>query len=361
MRMTVHPAIAVTLPVVLLLLSSPACPADLYWSNAVGIQGELLRSDEPDPPAYILEVSTSGGAEVRRLLNSGQEIRRTEIVRDGTTATERTYEESHYSEGALTERWEFGYHRDLLTTREVFGPTDALIYRETYSYWRDGTLRSIVKEEQSEVRTGYRYRDGRLEEEWISRPGEAERFEFDSAGRLAIRERFADEDLIEQEVRLYWASDSGSLLKEVIVSAGDEITRRGYDDRGRLTSERVEESGLLVRELVRTFGDDFLIGEEEVDGEGRRRWEYEYTTDGERERETYFEDDDLVEISHLILGPEQSPADRMVELFNRGKAVLRVYYEGQLRVMEEVIRDSEVIRTREFSRSAAADAEDGGQ
>lgn len=367
MRVTVNRTLVVSTALVIFFVAIPTHSAELYRSNAVGIQGELISPDDPEQPEYLLEVSSIDGTEIRRLLNAGQEVRRVEVIRDGTTTTEEVFRddllesrtvlrddgallsETHYSGGTLTERWEYHYEGSLLTGRDVYGPTDLLVYRELYSYWRDGTLRSMVKEDESETRTEYRYRDGRLEEEWVSRPGEAERFEFDVAGRLVIRELYAGDELTEQEVRLYWGTDGGSLLKLVVMSAGEKIVRRGFDERGRMISERVEESGNLVSELTRTFDEEFLVLEVETDNEGRRRWEYEYSEEGDQEQVAYLEDGKLVEVSHLLLGPAEAPADRMVELFNRGEPVLRIYYEGRLRLREEVIRSGEVIRTREFA------------
>ena len=371
MRVTV--SLTLSTVFVMLFMASGLQAADLYRSNSVGIRGERLEGDAAPEGEYVLEVSFVDGTEVRRLLSDAQEIQRVEVTRDGLTTTEAVYRdgllesrtvarddgvllhETRYSGGVLTERWEFHYQGAMLTSREAFSPADELLYRESYSYWRDWTLRSIVKENRSEVRTEYRYKDGRLEEEWVSRPGEAERYEFDTAGRLVIRELHAGDELTEQEVRLYWGSDSGSLLKQVVVSAGEEITRRGYDERGRLTSERVEESGRFIRELTRAFGEDLLVLETETDNSGERRWQYRYTDDGVRESVTLSENGELVEVSHLVLDPVDAPADRMTELFNRGEPVLRVYYDGQLRLREEVIRDGAVIRTREF-----AQAPDGG-
>jgi len=390
MRVTVKATLIVSMVLTVFFVALPIHSAELYRSNAVGIQGQRIDPDDanqhdPDQPDYVLEVSFVDGTEIRRLLNAGMEIQRMEVVREGTTTTEETFQdgalesrtvrrddgallhETRYSGGAITERWEYHYEESLLTSRDVFGPADELLYRESYSYWRDGTLRSMVKEEQSEIRTEYRYRDGRLEEEWVSRPGESERFEFDTAGRLVIRELFAGDELTEQEVRLYWGADSGSLLKQVVVSSGEKIIRRGYDERGRLTSERVEESGNLVSELTRFFGEEFLVLEVETDSQGERRWEYQYTEEGERERVAYQENGQLVEVRHLVLGPgdvpDDLPADRMTELFNRGVPVLRIYYEGRQRLREEVIRNGVVIRTREFApiTGESSSTEDGGE
>ena len=140
------------------------------------------------------------------------------------------------------------------------------------------------------------------------------------------------------------------------MSSGEVIVRRGYDERGRLTSERVEESGNLVSELIRTFGEEFLVLEVETGGDGERRWEYQYTEEGERERVAYREDGQLVEVRYLVLDPDDVPedvqADRMTELFNRGEPILRIYYQGRQRLREEVIRNGVVIRTREFTPTA---------
>mgnify|MGYP000508896384 CR=1 FL=1 len=187
-----------------------------YRSNPVAVQGPAIDPGDAEQPRYILEVSSSGGVETRLLRRDGVEVQRTEVTRDGQLATSRVYEdgrlqsetvrsdrglvltESLYSNNELTERSEFTYVADRLVFRSVSGSGEVVLFTERYSYWGDGTLRSIVKQESTAVRTEYRYRNGRLEEEWVSRPGEAERFEFDSAGRLVIRELFSDGELAEQ-------------------------------------------------------------------------------------------------------------------------------------------------------------------
>lgn len=361
---------AMFLAVCALVAAVPAGAADLYRSNAVGIQGERLDPADPERPEYVLEVSFTAGTEVRSLQRDGQEVRRTEVTRDGATSTSRVYEddvlerqtvarsdgepveETFYSDGSVSELWQYHYDGPALVRRDAYGPDGELIYHETYAYWRDGSLRSTVREQGSDSRTEYRYRHGRLEEEWVSRPGESERFEFDTAGRLAVRERFAGDELQEQEVRIYTGPQSDALLQHVIVSAGDDVTRRDYDDHGRLVTETVEQSSVVTRKLTRVFRDDLLVSETETEGGGVKRWDYAYDENGERTQTSYREDGELVEVETIVLGPDAAPADRMTELYHRGEPVLRVYYDGQLRLREEVIRDGEVVRVREFSSAS---------
>jgi len=346
----------------LLVACTAGASAELYRSNAVGIRGERLVPGE-ESPEYVLDVTSSGNTEIRELLKDGEPIQRTEITRDGSSVTERVFEgeqiqretvrksdgtiqqETLYADGEITERSDYGYSNNRLATRTVTDSSGNLRFVEQYSYWRDGTLRSIVKEDASETRTEYRYKDGRLEEEWVSRSERAERFEFDPAGRLVIRELFENDDLLEQEVRIYWGSDSASLLKQVVVGAGDDITKRDYDERGRLVRETVEQSGTIVRVLDRTFEGDLLVAETEKDSDGTRSWKYDY--DGEdRIRTSYYEDDQIIEITSYRLDESDLPATRMTELYNRGEPVLRIYYEGENRIREDVIRDGVVIRSR---------------
>lgn len=365
------------------LVADQAWTVELYRSNAVGIRGERLNEDSEDQPEFVLEVSYESGMEIRRLLEEGIEIHREEISRDGSGVTERVYEdgelvretvrdsegrllsEIQYTEGAVSERSVYEYEDGFLASRSVYSADDSFRYREAYSYWRDGSLRSIVKEEEGEARTEYRYRNGRLEEEWISRPGESERFEFDAAGRLVMRELFSGGTLIEQEVRIYRGLDSGSLLKQVIVSSGDTVTTRDYDERGRLVGETLEDDGVVVRRLERTFSEDLLVSETEVDSEGRRSWQYEYSDHGERVSTSYREDGELVEIEYSRVPGDNVPgdsvpADRVTELYNRGELVLRIYYEGRTRLREEVIRDGEVVQVRDFLPETGEDARDAG-
>lgn len=337
--------------------------ADLYRSNAVGIRGARLAANETDAE-YVLDVSTSGNTETRDLIHNGELIRRTEIVRDGTSSTERVTEneqlvretvrradgqvirEDLYSAGDLIESSSYEYEDDRLASRTVTDAGGGVQFTERYSYWRDRTLRSIVKTDESKTRTEYRYRDGRLEEEWVSSPGRSERFEFDPAGRLVIRELFIEDDLAEQEVRVYWAEGSAALLKQVVISAGDDVTRRSYDDRGRLVHERVERLDATIRELDRVFDGDLLVSEAETDGDGSRSWTYEYDEESVRSTTTYREAGQVIEVTYFALDETDSPANKMTELYNRGVPVLRIYYEDETRLREDVIRDGEVIRSR---------------
>lgn len=355
-------------PTLFLAVLTPVL-ADWYVSNAVGIRGEQIDASRIEEHEYVLSVERRDGVETRLLLHDGEEVQRVEVVRQGTTTVERTYRdgvlegevvlrddgqpisEQLYADGALTEERTYTYENDRLLRRSVRDPSGELLYTETYSYWRDGTLRSLVKEEQSSVRTEYRYKEGRLEEEWISRPGSSQRFRFDPAGRLVIRERFADGELVEQEVRRYWGASADSLIREVVISEGENEIRRGYDERGRLVSERVEEGGTVVRELTREFQEDLLVAEVEENRGGTLRWDYRYGEDDELERVEFREDGLLVEVEYRTLNEEDAPAERMVELYRRGEPILRVYYRGQERIWEDVIQDGEVIRRREFSRS----------
>ena len=349
-----------------LISATPIAAAEWFVSNAVGIAGEPISAGEASGHDYVLQVERRDGVEVRTLLRNGGEVQRVEVTRQGSTSVERTYRDGDleseivvrddgrplteriHADGALTEEREYQYESDQLVSRLVRDEADQLLYRETYFYWRDGTLRSIVKDEASAVRTEYRYTDGRLREEWISRPGGSERFRFDAAGRLVTRERFVNGELVEQEVRQYWGATSEAVIRDVVIVAGGETLRRGYDERGRLVSERDEIDGAVVRELTRLFDGDLLAAEIEEERNATRRWDYRYADDGEQTGVTYRENGQLVEVSYLVLGPEDAPADRMTELYRRGEPILRVYYAGRERIREEVIRDGEVIQRREF-------------
>ncbi len=357
-----------TLVLTLLLAALTTIDADWYVSNAVGMEGEQIDQRSIDEHEYVLNVERSAGVETRQLLHDGEEIQRVEVVRQGTTTIERTYREGTletevvtgddgqpvseqiYSGGVLTEHRAYTYEDGRLLRRTVRDAAGELLYRETYGYWRDGALRALVKEEQSSVRTEYRYSDGRLEEEWISRPDSSERFRFDPAGRLVVRERFVDDELVEQEVRRYWGASADSLIREVVISEGESEIRRGYDERGRMISERVEEDGILQRELTREFDGDLLAAEVEDGGGGIRRWDYSYGEDEKLLRIEYREEGVLVEVEHRVLGEQDAPAERMIELYRRGEPILRVYYLGQERLWEDVIQNGEVVRRRELTR-----------
>jgi YD repeat-containing protein len=303
------------------LFALPAAQLDAEWfvSDRFGVVRGPLAEHETGDHEYTAFVERTGATEIQTLYHNGQSVRRS-MLEYATTAGGET--------------------RLVTRTLEVDGE---LVATEHFHYWADGTLRSVrwVGERGSAVE--YRYLDGRLRQEWVASPDGLERTRYDEAGRIVERTRWIDERVVSRETREYWNEEpDGAVRRIIVVADGTERVSR-YDESGRLLGTSTARDGTTESDRVRVFEGGLLVEEREVAGDFVRVWRYEY--EGETVvRERYSEDGTIVRLTEYT-DPEYA---RVETLYRDGLVVLRVYYREQERVMEEVIRDGEVIRTREF-------------
>lgn len=347
----------------LLLLASPA-GGEWYTSNAIATMGDQITQEQIAEYRYVLSVDTADGVEIQTLYVDGEPESRTEIRRDGSGRTETDYQQDEvrrlrrsdsqdlllweelYAGGELQERREYAYRGLDANLRTVYDATGSLLFREEFNYWRDGTLRSVIRSDANDTRTEYRYRNGQLEEEWISRGLQHERFKFDSAGRMVQRQLESMGELVEQETRRYWGADSGAIIREVVVAAGNETRTRRHDESGRLVEETEEIGGVTVMRRVRTYDDGRLRSKVEYSSGEVLQWSYEYSENQDLLLTRYLENDALVKTTLHITG--EPGITEIEDLYRDGGLAIRVRYNGQQRVSEEVFRDGEIIRTRLF-------------
>jgi hypothetical protein len=356
--------------VFLLLFLSPCLITEAQWyaSNGVGVLGEAIDPSEADDHEYVLHISTDNGIEIRQLLHDGDEVNRTTIERSGITTTETEYEdrvlatrrvydsegclttEELYDSGELEEFREYEYAEGRLFRRRVFDADSALLQLDTYAYWSDGSLRSILREDGAV--TEYRYSGGRLDEEWVSRGETEERYVYDRQGRLTDRWLWSAGEITERETREYWGAGPESPIKSIVIIAGEETTTRGYDNRGRLVSREVSREGVVVLQRWLAYSGDLLVQEVERESGETRTWEYEYV-DQELDKTTYLEGNTVVKVS--VHRTESDEFDRIDYIYRNGEVALRAYFTDGRRVKEEVLRDGEVILTRMIDAEEGAD------
>ncbi|MFW5744037.1 MAG: hypothetical protein ACOC2D_12250 [Spirochaetota bacterium] len=310
---------------------APPATAQWYLSNEFGIVRDPVDEEAVDEHEYVMHVERSPSLETRTLYRDSEAIGRTEL---------------EYVDGRLLVRRR--YRHEELEAAEYF------------RYWADGTLRVVRRVAERGSTVEYRYRDGRLDEEWLLAGAAAERTRYDAAGRIVARARWEDDELVEREEREYWGEDADDPLRRVVVVADATETVSRYDESGRLLGSSVTAGGEIASDRTRVFEDGLLVEEREQSGGVGKVWRYAYDGD-ELIEERFFEDGELVKVTDYRL----EGFTRMETLHRDGEPALRVYYDGRDRAREEVVRDGEVIRTRTFAAPAGggedrdADADPG--
>ncbi len=310
--------LAARLLLVLLLLNcSFSASAEWYESDESGVTRSPVEEGDRAHHDYLLHVERSAGLEVQTLYHHDDPVRRTELEYDG----------------------------ERLVSRRIYR-NDRLEATEHLRYWADGSLRLIRRIGDRGTSVEYRYHDGRLMEEWIDAGSSREHLAYDEVGRLEERTHWDGEDILERETREYWGDLADDRMRRMVVASRDGETTYRYDESGRLLGSSVSLDGALDLERSRRYEDGLLVEErEERDGVARVR-RYEYDDDGILRQEQISEDGRLLRVvDHLAVEREYT---RVETLYRDGAEILRVYYHGEDRLLEEVIRDGGVVRTRRF-------------
>lgn len=295
---------------------STAAEGRFYASNALGVAREAIAADEVDRHEYVVRIDASSNGETHVLFRDGAEIEQTVLI---------------VADGVLTER-------------RVRSPDGILRYTERYSYWADGSLRTVVHDGAGDTIT-YRYEAGRMVREWHDTGVSIEESRYDAAGRLVLRRILVSAAIVEQEDREYWTDDAGAPLRSVTRARDGEVTVERYNERGVLVGVTSSAADRVRSDVVRVFDGDLLVEERSETDAGLlvRRFVYD---DGVLIAERVSRDGALI----LVVDHEAGADYTRTETIHRGdEALLRVYFRGQVRIRESVLRDGEAIRTREFT------------
>lgn len=288
--------------------------AQWYESDESGADRRRIAESERGSYEHVLHVERSAAVETRTLYGDGEPIERVELEYDG----------------------------DRLLTRRVnrAGRGDVT---EHYRYWADGSLRLVLSVSERGSQVDYRYRDGRLYEEWSYGPDVRERIRYDEVGRILDRTKWAVDDVVERETREYRGPSAGDgLSRVVLVSQGRETVSR-YDEEGRLLGATVLRDGGTESERQLVYEDGLLVEEREQRGAILRVVRFEYE-DRLLVRERHFENEALLRVVEYTEGDYT----RVDTLYRGDEPTLRVVYHGEDRLREEVLRDGVVIRTRVY-------------
>ncbi len=342
----------------------------LFRSNALGMELEAipvesLRGDEIPDAGYVLVVERARQRVERMLYEDGELRERTvrELDEAGTLTVERVFEEEtlrreiafsangrrrylreYGSDGELRRETRYSYQGDRVVLRRILGPAGDERYTEELSYYAGGGLRRLHRS----------WSDGRTRTVRYSMVGGdiiQERFESESEGRLVrydsaqrpIYEREWRGDMVTRETthRYEGSGNTPSRTEERLPRSARSFVRR-FDDEGRLIYEALYEEERLVRETRQDYGASGLV--ERVTRERgrveRRTFRYE---EGRLVEERVFENETLTR--SIAYTDQRSRVERR---YRDGELFARIYYEDDTAVREEILRNGELVDSREL-------------
>ncbi len=340
----------------------------LYRSNDFGMSLERIAPPQKDASRWVLRVRRAGLGEERQLYDNGKEVRRWEIswnaqrterVEKETTGVfltaRRVYDasgglvqEEEYTWGVLSRKTLFSYANGrLVRTRVLAGSDGRQISQEVYVYADNGGLREArrtVTDGETMVSTATMGSSG-LAEERSSMGGSLFIDRYDPNGKLINRERLDGGVAVSIEDFTY-DPESHSLVSSVErLPAENGLVQRRYDSAGRLAQETktVKET---VREISAYEYDEKgkVTTKTRRSSEGLEAWKYSYADSGDLSREEYFQRGIRVKVT--LYGEGKL---RTEELYREGELFLKVFYDGDIRLREEVYANGSLSRERSYN------------
>lgn len=335
----------------------------LYRSSEAGVLLEPIADWRRDEYDWVAVVRQEGSSLVRRLFERGKERRRWESspVEGGERREEREFlaevlvsrrlyaadgammSEERYRDGALLEKSVSSYSGSRLLRTRTVGPDGKELHSEEYLYARSGRLRE-VRRVSAEGQADSRFFSGSTglaqERNTVGRALFISRY--DTRGRVVSRERREADELVSVEDFVF-RPDSDALLSSVErLPREGRTSRRQYDEKGRLVLESVSGPGNATESIDYIWdGNDRASAKRRHSEAGLEEWAYGYDAEGKIAREEYSRRGALEKVT-LYSGT----SSRVEELYADGEMFLRVSWEGERRVKEEVFEQGIPVRER---------------
>jgi hypothetical protein len=222
----------------------------------------------------------------------------------------------------------------------------SLIYEERYTYGKKGTLREArrVGAAGDAGVSSYVFGPAGVSEERTTSKNLLFISRYDALGRLANSERRKSEQTESRE-DFFYRSDTDLLLSstESFPAEGKTIERR-YDEAGRLAVEATTASSAVVEEGTYTRDDRGRVtSRTRRSSRGLETWKYALDDQGKVSREEYFLRGSLQKVTIYGLGKL-----RTEEIYKDEELYLKVYFDGDTRLKEEVYSGGKILRERNY-------------
>jgi hypothetical protein len=354
------------LPALLLLAAACAAETRLYRSNDAGMLLQPIASYLRDQYDWVAEVRDEAGIVTRVLFRKGAETRRWEEAptRDGTQRVEREWREGElsarrvydtrgallqeeaYQGGKLQEKTLFTYANGRLVRRRGLDADGSLAYSEDYEYARNGSLREVRRVGQPDAISSAGYMKGTegLAEERVAAADTLYVTRYDARSRVVSRERRAG-GLTAAREDFTFREGSDTLLSSREERPGDGVAvDRSYDQQGLLAGETVTDAKGGTRTIQYVRDDSgYLLLKSSRGPDGFEVWKYERDAAGAVIREEYSLRGSLMQVTEHGEGKL-----RTEEMYKGGELFLKVFWDGEVRLREEVYLDGKLLRERTY-------------
>jgi antitoxin component YwqK of YwqJK toxin-antitoxin module len=352
----------------LLLLSVlPVFGDELFYrSNGIGMLLERIEPYRRDESRLVVGVLATIRSEVRRLYDKGREKRRWEIswtgdgrqkvereLADGVLAARRIYDaggdllqEEQYDAGVLAQKSVFTYSGGRLSRLRVLAPDGKVVSVYQYLYATSGTLR--------EVRRTGAGGDARLSAYVVGPAGVSNErttagdalfiARYDTLGRVASRETQKGDETVSREDFTFRPNSDHLLSSLKKLPAEGKLIDRRFDEAGRPVSETTRAGGTVVEEIA--YARDAqggMTGKIRRTAAGRETWKYTLGADGKASREEYFRRGSLEKVTAYGEGKLRTD-----ELYRDGELFLKVFFDADTRLREEVYEGGKLLRERKY-------------
>jgi YD repeat-containing protein len=337
----------------------------VYRSNSFGMLLERIEPYRRDQSEWIVGIRREGAGEVRRLYSRGKEVRRWEVSVSADKRTERELangmiearriydaggnmlQEEEYSAGRMTEKSLFTFKGNRLLRLRVQRADGSLAYSEQYVYGTSGVLREVRRTEAGGgVRlSAYVFGPAGLSEERNSTRDTLLIARYDTSGKLASREqRTGDATLSREDFTYHADSDHLQSSTEKLPALNEQVQRR-YDDEGRLVGENRQIGGEKTEEIAYARDEQGrMTARTRRTAAGLERWKYSLDAGGRTTREDYYRRGVLERVT--IFGEGNL---RTEDFYREDGVFLKVYYDGDQRLREEVFEGGRMVRERHYN------------
>lgn len=261
---------------------------------------------------------------------------------EGRMTLERTVLEG----GAVQETW---YRYDGGRLVETSTLLDGAAKR-TVKYLYDPLGRLVSTRESGGNSSGSTRNESGTSTSWLQAPDTLELRDYDADGHLVASTRFLLGELQSREERTW---QDGVVLRATITNADGTTTVEAYQTsglaRGQLASRSVKSGSTAMLEESRSYDDDGRLAQ-------TRRWtpsglellEYAYDAEGALRTERISSGSSPTTLSLVVARTYDSPTTYLEESYDAGVLFARVRYQDGRRVLEEILKDGIVVRTRQL-------------
>ena len=297
-------------------------------------------------PAGAVEVSrweragAAGGGVEERVYERGTHVSTALYRADG-----RLSHETLFADGAAAEELAYGYSGGMLRSVESRSPASGdVLWSTQYRLSPAGLLRSATRTGIEPEAAAFSFSGSRLADETLESDKHVVVLRYDGAGRRVVWEVLGKTRLLRGTYSDF-DRETGKLLRERDLRGADFRVERFFDDRGNVVTEREYQGETEIATLAHRYdAEDRLVATERRGEKGIELATFGYGPDGE-----------LAWEEHRLRGALESRivytgrGSRYEEVVQSDRLSIRVYYEGEEKVREEVLRDGKVLRERSSS------------